>query len=172
MVLASPNPADMTSNLISDFSPLLSLFGEQFARQFMSESTSWIDCLIFSLAPLGILTTIVGAIRVGGPSWLKALIGRARETFATAEMEIMSSTSYEVCECWNGSTIVRVMGVPKIFELLFFLDIYHGEDEVEHRKDRSFGLYTLEDAENQGILVQAGEKNSNLDTAIRNGSGK
>ncbi|KAF8542348.1 hypothetical protein BDD12DRAFT_941094, partial [Trichophaea hybrida] len=143
-VLASLNPADMTSNLISDFSPLLSLFGEQFAKQFMSESTSWIDCLVFSLAPLGILTTIVGAIRVCGPSWLKALIGRARETFATAEMEIMSSTSYEVCECWNGNTIVRVMGVPKIFELLFFPDVYHSEeDEMEHR---SFGLYTLEEA--------------------------
>lgn len=48
---------------------------------------------------------------VGGPAWLKALIGRARETFAIAEMETLSSTSQEVCECWNGKTVVRVREV-------------------------------------------------------------
>lgn len=52
--------------------------------------------------------TCLFAARVGGPSWLKALIGRARETFAVVEMETMSSTSHEVCECWNGRSIVRV----------------------------------------------------------------
>jgi hypothetical protein len=45
---------------------------------------------------------------VGGPPWLKSLLGRARETFAVTEMETMSSTSHEVCECWNGRSIVRV----------------------------------------------------------------
>lgn len=125
----------------------------EFARQFMSQSTSWIDCLVFSLAPLGIITAIVGAIRVGGPSWLKALIGRARETFATAEMENLSSTSHEVCECWNGSTIVRVMGVPRILEVLFFKDKYEEEERNRYRGDRSFGLYTIEDAEENDILT-------------------
>jgi hypothetical protein len=56
---------------------------------------SWKDNLLFACVPLGIITAIVGAIRVGGPSWLKAIIGRAQETAAAAELELMSSTSHE-----------------------------------------------------------------------------
>lgn len=70
----------------------------------------WADNIILAMAPLGIITAIVGAIRVGGPSWLKAIIGRARESRAVAEAELMSSTSNDVCELWNGQEIVRVMG--------------------------------------------------------------
>ncbi|KAL2068429.1 hypothetical protein VTL71DRAFT_16527 [Oculimacula yallundae] len=47
------------------------------------------------MAPLGIITAIVGAIRVGGPPWLKAVIGRARENRSSAELDFMSSTSHE-----------------------------------------------------------------------------
>jgi hypothetical protein len=61
----------------------------------MSESMGWLDNVIFAMAPLGIVTAIVGAIRVGGPVWLKAVIGRARENRAAAEIELMSSTSHE-----------------------------------------------------------------------------
>jgi len=61
----------------------------------MSYSTTWLDSVIFAMAPLGIITAIVGAVRVGGPSWLKSLIGRVRETRAAAEVELMSSTSHE-----------------------------------------------------------------------------
>jgi hypothetical protein len=63
----------------------LALFGENVARQFLSQSLGWADCIIFAMAPLGrasfcirgfsrltydkgILTAIVSAIRVGGPS--------------------------------------------------------------------------------------------------------
>lgn len=99
----------------------------------------------------------MGAIRVGGPTWLKALIGRARETFATAEMEQMSSTSDEVCELWNGRTIVRVMGTPRIFELLFFEKEYDGEeaDKTTGTGNRTFGLHTIEDAEEHGQLISS-----------------
>ncbi|KAI5806866.1 hypothetical protein BZA77DRAFT_229411, partial [Pyronema omphalodes] len=114
------NGAEFSNNFISDLSPLLALFGERFAQQFMSFSTSWIDSLLFAVAPLGIITAIVSAVRVGGPSWLRTLVGRARETRAAAEVELMSSTSHEVCEIWNGDAIVRVMGTPEIVELLYF----------------------------------------------------
>lgn len=56
---------------------------------------TWLESVIFACAPLGIITAIVAAIRVGGPSWLKAVIGRARETAAAAELDLMSSTSHE-----------------------------------------------------------------------------
>jgi hypothetical protein len=111
--LGSPPSLDiggLSSNVISDFGPILSLFGEQVAQQFMSQSMGWIDTVIFAMAPLGIITAIVGAIRVGGPGWLKTIIGRARENRAMAKVELMSSTSHEMCEMWNGQNIVRIMG--------------------------------------------------------------
>ncbi|KAI0163085.1 hypothetical protein BJ166DRAFT_613112 [Pestalotiopsis sp. NC0098] len=84
---------DFANNLLTDLAPLLALFGERVTMQFMSQSTSWADNFILAMAPLGIVTIIVSAIRVGGPSWLKAVIGRARENLAAAEVELMSSRS-------------------------------------------------------------------------------
>lgn len=54
------------------------------------------------MAALSVLTAIAGAIRVGGADWLKRLIGRARETTASAEIVLMSSISQDLCELWNG----------------------------------------------------------------------
>ena len=70
------------------------------------------------MAPLGVLTAIVGAIRVGGASWLKRLIGRARENFAEVEIELMSCVSKEVCELWNGTSIVRSRGNPQVKQII------------------------------------------------------
>jgi hypothetical protein len=50
---------------------------------------------------------------------LKAVIGRAREGKGVVEIELMSSTSSEVCELWNGYVVVRVLGSPPILELLY-----------------------------------------------------
>jgi len=105
---------------------------------------SWADNIIFAMAPLGILTAIIGAIRVGGPSWLKTVIGRARETQASAELELMSSTSHEVCELWNGEAIVRVMGSPLIQEL-FYVEALDDSEKMEVL-DKVFGIFTLDDA--------------------------
>ena len=75
---------------------------------------------------------------------MKAIIGRARETAGGAELELMSSTSHEVCELWNGDVIVRVMGSAPVRELLFF------ENSVLKKKgtaeiDKTFGIFTLEE---------------------------
>ena len=70
------------------------------------------------MALLGVLNAINGAIRVGGASWLKRLIGRARENVANAEIELMSSVSQEVCELWNGKSIVRSTGRPEIKQII------------------------------------------------------
>ncbi|KAM3516176.1 hypothetical protein MY11210_000198 [Beauveria gryllotalpidicola] len=109
---------DFSSNLFSDLAPLLSLFGERVTMQFMSQSMGWADNIILAMAPLGIITVIVSAIRVGGPAWLKAIVGRARENLAVAEAEIMSSTSQEVCELWNGQEVVRCMGSAPVAEFI------------------------------------------------------
>lgn len=108
---------DFSNNLIADLAPILALFGDQVAKQYLSQSTSTAEHVIFATAPLGIITAITAAIRVDGGTLLKAGIGRARESKGTVEMELMSSTSQDVCELWNGDGIVRVLGAPSIIEL-------------------------------------------------------
>lgn len=44
---------DFSNNLFSDLAPLLTLFGEQVAMQFLSQSMGWADNIIFAVAPLG-----------------------------------------------------------------------------------------------------------------------
>lgn len=141
---AAATGEDFSNNLLSDLAPILSLFGEQVAKEFMSQSMGWADNVMFAMAPLGIITAIVAAIRVGGPIWLKAVIGRARENNAAAEVELMSSTSHDVCELWNGQSIVRLMGSPPILEIIYLHDLPKIE---EGRQLHDCGLFTLEEAE-------------------------
>ncbi|KAH0553022.1 hypothetical protein GP486_006781 [Trichoglossum hirsutum] len=96
------------------------------------------------MAPLGIITAFVSAIRVGGPNWLKALVGRARENIAAAEVEVMSSTSHDVCELWNGTAIVRTVGRPMVKQLIYI-------DWLKDEKD-GFGLFTLDKPAGQLVM--------------------
>ena len=134
---------DFSNNLFSDLAPILALFGEQVAKQFMSQSMGLADNVIFAMAPLGIITAIVAAIRVSGLIWLKAIIGRARENNAAAEVELMSSTSHDVCELWNGQSIVRLVGSPPILKIIYL----HDRLEIEDGRIHDCGLFTLEEAE-------------------------
>lgn len=110
---------DFTNNLATDLAPLIALFGEQATKQFLSESTSRIDNIIFAAAPLGILTVIVSVIRVLGSASLRAFVGRAQEGRGQAEAELCSSTSHDVCELWSNGGIARVFGRPQILEFVF-----------------------------------------------------
>ncbi|KAL8281863.1 hypothetical protein RB597_009535 [Gaeumannomyces tritici] len=132
-VAAADAGDDFSNNLFSDLAPLLALFGERVTMQFISQSTGWADNIILAMAPLGVITAIVCAIRVGGPSWLKAIIGRARESRAVIESELMSSTSHEVCELWNGQQIVRVMGKGPILEFIILSGKGSGENGGQGR---------------------------------------
>ncbi|KXH64846.1 hypothetical protein CNYM01_07876 [Colletotrichum nymphaeae SA-01] len=119
--VAADDGDDFVNNLFSDLAPLLALFGERVTMQFVSQSLGWADNIILAMVPLGIITIIVSAIRVGGPGFLKALIDRARENLAVAEQELMSSTSTEVCELWNGHEVVRCMGSAPVAEFICLL---------------------------------------------------
>jgi hypothetical protein len=111
-----------SNNLLSDLAPLLTLFGEQVTKQFLSMSMGWADDILLALGPLGIMTIVVSNIRVGGVRRLKAIVGRARESRAAAEAELLSSTSHEVCEMWNGQEIVRTFGQPHTEEMILVFD--------------------------------------------------
>lgn len=115
---------------------ILALFGEQFARQFMSESFTWLDHVIFAMVPLGIVAGITSAIRVQGPHIVRAFIGRARENKALVEYELMSSTSHEVGEAFNGQGIVRVLGRPRVAEFVIFPKQYNDAEEFYQDRDQ------------------------------------
>lgn len=111
---------DFSNNLATDLAPLLTLFGENMTKQYLSESTHWLDYIIFALAPIGILTATASVIRVCGSSSLRAFIGRAREGAGTIESELCSSTSRDVCELFNNGGITRVLAPPKFWNLCTF----------------------------------------------------
>jgi hypothetical protein len=96
---------DLSNNLATDLAPIITLFGEAVTKQWLSESTTTLDLVIFALLPIGILTAVVSAIRVCGNRSLKAFIGRAQEPDAVAEMELCSSTGLSVCELWSKGGI-------------------------------------------------------------------
>jgi ankyrin repeat domain-containing protein 50 len=125
---------DFTNNLATDLAPLIALFGEQVTKQFLSESTSSVDNIIFAVAPLGILTAVVSVIRVLGSASLRAFVGRTQEGRGAAEAELCSSTSSDVCELWNNGGITRVFGRPKILEFIF-------DQEAEKNQETNLVFY-------------------------------
>ncbi|KAK0764681.1 hypothetical protein N5P37_002147 [Trichoderma harzianum] len=122
VVVRADGLSDFSNNLASDLGPLLSLFGEAVTRQYLSESTTFIDYFIFAMAPIGIIGTITAVIRVCGSSSLRAFIGRAQEGQGTTEAELCTSTSADVCELFNKGGITRVLGRPDIIELVYIPD--------------------------------------------------
>ena len=100
---------------------------------------------------------LVAAIRVGGPSWLKAVVGRAQENRATVEMELMSSTSHEVCELWNGRGIIRTMGKPEVCQIIYLED--------PDKNDVTSRLHTVASAMKDGLLKEERTYSRHIDCA-------
>jgi hypothetical protein len=87
-------------------------------KQWLSESLTVWDSIIFAMGPLGIITAVVSMIRVMGSPSLKAFIGRAQESPGTAELELLSCTSDTTTELWNEGGIARVFGRGCILEVV------------------------------------------------------
>ncbi|KAM6534160.1 hypothetical protein FALCPG4_007096 [Fusarium falciforme] len=96
---------------------------------------------------------MVSAIRVGGPTWLKAVVGRAKENRAVPELELMSSTSEEVCELYNGKHVVRCLGSGSIgqYICLFREGLYNSEAATKNFRVK---FMTLREALQDGFLIQ------------------
>lgn len=119
--------------------------------QFISQALGIADCFALAVAPLGIITIMVSAIRVGGPTWLKSVVGRARENRAAAELELMSSTSQEVCELYNGESIVRCLGSGSIWQYICLIGKGTGSGDTEGGNVK-IEFMTLEEAVSGGVL--------------------
>ncbi|OPB40459.1 hypothetical protein A0O28_0005380 [Trichoderma guizhouense] len=142
---------DFANNLASDLGPIIALFGERVVMQFMSQAMGIADCILLAVAPIGAITTVVSAIRVAGPAWLKSFIGRARENLSAAEIDVMSSTSKEACELWNGHSVVRCPGSADIYQFICLLP--DGSDaEALSQKEVGIRYEKLEKVEGEKIL--------------------
>jgi len=66
-ILNAPAPShgfagdEFSNNLFSDLAPLLTLFGEQVTKQFLSMSMGWADNILLAMGRLGILTVYMPA---------------------------------------------------------------------------------------------------------------
>lgn len=129
---------DFTNNLATDIGPLLALFGEELTKQYLSESTKFVDYIIFAMAPVGILTALVSVIRVCGDTSLRAFIGKAQEADGAIEAELCTSTSRDVCEFFNQAGITRVLGRPRLLELVYY------PDEAKNKKPH-MGIHIFRD---------------------------
>ncbi|KAH8600159.1 hypothetical protein B0O99DRAFT_590550 [Bisporella sp. PMI_857] len=107
------------NNAFSNFAPLLTLFGDEITKQFLSTSMGWADSILLGVAPIGIMTVVVCAIRIGGNQFMKSFIGRARDSPDDEEKEILSSTSQNVREIWDGNRVIRQTGPAETRELVY-----------------------------------------------------
>ncbi|KAJ5884928.1 hypothetical protein N7495_009438 [Penicillium taxi] len=148
--MSSDDWENFSNNLATDLAPLITLFGEQITKQFLSESISLLDNIIFALSPLGVLTAVVSVIRVCGSSSLRAFIGRAQEGPAEAENELLPCVSESTAELFNDGGISRVFGRPKIVEIVAW------ESKDENTGHISVKIGTLRDALNCGAWSAEG----------------
>ena len=136
---------------------MITLFGERLTKQYLSESISLLDNIIFALSPLGVLTAVVSVIRVCGGSSLRAFIGRAQEGPAEAESELLPCVSESTAELFNEGGISRVFGRPKIVEIVMW------QNENTHTGEKSIQIGTLRDALKEGAWSAQGSGLSDED---------
>ncbi|KAL0635164.1 hypothetical protein Q9L58_005889 [Maublancomyces gigas] len=158
---------ELSNNIIADLAPFIALFGEQVTKQFMSQSMGITDNIIFATAPLGIITAIVGAIRVGGSKPLTAIIGRARESRSAVEIELMSSTSVEVGELWDGKGVVRAIGAAPIIELIYLTPKEWKYQTIDPETQKiwtegDFGIYDFGSAKSSILERESSNGNDDL----------
>jgi hypothetical protein len=113
------DPNTFANNAASDLGPLITLFGDNVTTQFLKSSFTVFDSILFAMAPIGIITAITSVIRVGSMKLLKALIGRSRESSESVEIELLSSTSQNISETWNGFDLVRESGNGNVLEVVY-----------------------------------------------------
>lgn len=123
---------------------MITLFGERITQQFLSESISALDNVIFALSPLGVLTAVVSVIRICGSSSLRAFVGRAQEGPAEAESELLPCVSESTAELFNDGGVARVFGRPKIVEVLCW------EELDEKTGEKSTRIGTMKEALEEG----------------------
>jgi hypothetical protein len=107
---------NISVGVVAQILPILSIFGQDLTNTFLRESLSWSDYIIFAVGPLGIIWVLTAILKTIGPEKLKKYIQNSYDE-PLIEQALMSSTSSEVCELWNGREVVRLIRkAPRIRE--------------------------------------------------------
>jgi hypothetical protein len=98
------------------------------------------------LAPLGVPTAIIAVIRTSQMQFLKRMVGLAEDKVSDVEKDLMSSTSDEVSEIWDGEKVIRVIRPSTVSEL-FFTGL------TANSMEEPYGIYCSQDAKcRDGVL--------------------
>ncbi|KAL2800621.1 hypothetical protein BJX66DRAFT_332180 [Aspergillus keveii] len=108
------------------------------------------------MAPMGLLSAIVSAIRVCGSPSLKAFVRRAQETAGAAELELLSCTSDTTAELWNDGGIARVFGKPQILEVVRLGD----PRPADYQDSDGTGIYLFAESINKAWKFSSGTPES------------
>lgn len=84
---------DAATASLSDIAPLMQLFGERPTKSFIAVGRCWQDSVIAGVAPIGVLTMAVSALRLTGTSFSKHLIGRSSEGDETVADDLLHVAS-------------------------------------------------------------------------------
>ncbi|KAL6856771.1 hypothetical protein J3F83DRAFT_769497 [Trichoderma novae-zelandiae] len=133
---------------------------ERFTTQHLAQSLVFHDYVAIAASPIDITLVAISAIRVGGPPWLKAVVGRAAEATAAVEQELMSSNR-EVCEVWNGRDVVRRIGAGLVRE---FVCLYPGK---EVPKNAVIKVMSMAEAVANGYMKLASDTKQGLWQKVR-----
>jgi hypothetical protein len=95
---------------------------------------------------LGVPTAIIAVIRTSQMKFLKRMVGLAEDKVSDVEKDLMSSTSDEVSEVWDGEKVVRVIRPSTVSEL-FFTGLNANDLE------EPYGIYSSQEAKcRDGVL--------------------
>ena len=73
---ATVDKENFANNAFTDFAPLLTLFGDEVTKQYLATSMGVADAVMLGIAPIGIMTILVSAVRISGNRLMKSLVGR------------------------------------------------------------------------------------------------
>ncbi|KAH0437118.1 hypothetical protein CcaCcLH18_03986 [Colletotrichum camelliae] len=138
---------DFYNDLVTDLGPFLALFGESMTKQYLSESTRFIDYFIFAMGPIGIITTLVSVIRLCGYVSLKAFIGRSQEGSAAIEAELSTSTSRDVYwakepDFWLNTRLISFFSWWPMIKRMCPINKTKGSSDVETAQTDNRGKAT------------------------------
>lgn len=84
---ATVEASNFENNAFIDFAPLLTLFGEEITKQFLSISVGLADNILVGIAPISIMMVIISVIRISRGKFLKLLIERYSTPVSFCEIE-------------------------------------------------------------------------------------
>ena len=87
-VTAITSSSDLWATVVANIAPLMALVGERHAKEYLRSMTSKTQVFDLSVAPIGILSILISAIRLSGPPYLRRLIGRESEKRSEAMVEV------------------------------------------------------------------------------------